>query len=148
MRRLLAAAVAALLVAACGGSSSNHTITGTMSLRVPGKTMQTFRSGGIGNPSRFAVGAPCLASDYSEGYADLDEGAAVTVKNEKDVVVATGRLGPGLWTSDACQMPFTISDVPEASFYAVEVGRRGVQRYSKAEMEEAKWVVELVVTDT
>ena len=70
------------------------------------------------------------------------------MKNEKDVVIATGRLGAGLWTADSCEMPFTISKVPDAPFYAVEVGRRGVQRYSKAEMETAKWTVGLTVTDT
>jgi len=39
---------------------------------------------------------------------------------------------------------FTI-DVPEATFYTLEFGRRGEQIYAKEDMEDAGWHVDLTI---
>jgi hypothetical protein len=137
----------ALALAGCGGSSG-HTLTGTVELVYPPSSLKSLRSGIIGHAQDFAEGASCKASKYADGYDDLDPGASVVVKNEKDTVVASGRLGPGQFTATGCETPFTVSKVPAASFYSVEVGHRGAQRYSRTEMDAAKWAVDLSITAT
>lgn len=102
---------------------SLQTITGTMLLRdrSPAFDGQCFGDG---------------------GYSDLREGAQVTVSDESGATIAVGELGRGESVeSRYCEFSITVEDVPAATFYSIEVSRRGQLRYSMAEMERMDWEV-------
>lgn len=135
MRRI-AAAVAALALTGCtshDGPASTPTpkpvaIVGSLVLNSPGV-------------QRGSTGDPCWVS--TKGYQDIREGAQVTVTDGAGAVIALGSLGPGKIgkTTTAgsqtigldCTFPFTV-EVPERDFYGVEVARRGVVRYARADI--------------
>jgi hypothetical protein len=62
-------------------------------------------------------------------------------------VIANGSLDKGevvktkFWNN--CEFPFTVSNVPTAKFYRVEVGRRGQVSYSYDQMRANGWKVSL-----
>lgn len=104
---------------------AKHDITGLMTLN--------------DDSTRWYTGDPCSGAG---GYSDIDEGAQVTVTNEKGDTIATGYLGQGeTISSKVCAFKFTVENAPDAKFYAVEVSRRGELRFSKAEMEANDWFV-------
>jgi hypothetical protein len=74
-------------------------------------------------------------------YADIQVGAQVTVKNQDGTIIGLGKLQHDLGPPDHCTFAFTIGDVPDASFYSVEVTHRGALTYSAAEIESAAWTV-------
>ena len=119
-----------LLVAACGGGS--HTLHGTLTLTT---SSDITRSGGH-----------CSGTG---GYSDLTAGGAVTVKNESGTVIATGSLDQGV--SDAtyptvvCHFAFTISNVPDAKFYSIEVTHRGALTYSQDQLNSNDWKVDATI---
>jgi hypothetical protein len=78
----------------------------------------------------------------------MTEGASVTVKDGKGALIATGSLQAGdsgaalvLGQSVTCDMPFEVTNVPDADFYQVEVSHRGAITYSKADLESKGWIV-------
>jgi len=87
------------------------------------------------------------------GYDDVR--MDVVVRDESGAIIATDRteaLPPKedgnagerqreRWT---CRYAFTVT-VPDAPFYTVEVGNRGEQTYSRADLEAAGWSVELTL---
>jgi hypothetical protein len=79
------------------------------------------------------------------GYSDVKAGMQVVVKNEKSEILAVGELGDDDYTGEygqvACKFPISIKDIPKASFYEIEVGRRGSLKYSFDELRNAKWSV-------
>ena len=112
------------------GAEPVHTITGEMALR---------------DSDRFDydVGDSCSGSG---GYSDIAQGAPVTVKNQSGTVIGSGSLGPGTIEGDttavrACVFPFQVDDVSDAEFFQVEISRRGVLSYSKADMEANGWTL-------
>jgi hypothetical protein len=110
----------ALPVAAAGAFpvSGTATLTGAVPNR-PGVTV---------------IGSSCAGAG---GYADVREGAPVTVADATGTVVATGSLGPGRATSSAtCSFLFTLPAVPAGSpFYLVEVGHHGAVTYTGADLQ-------------
>jgi hypothetical protein len=84
-------------------------------------------------PSVAAAGASCAGTG---GYADVREGATVTIADAAGTVVATGTLGRARAdspSSTSCAFPFTVARVPSGSrFYLVEVGHHGAWTYSGA----------------
>lgn len=82
------------------------------------------------------------------GYDDITKGLQVVVRNDRNKILATARLGAGKRNSTAstlgtrCTFKFTVKDVPESPFYAVEVGRRGELTYSAKELAKMKWRVQ------
>lgn len=81
------------------------------------------------------------------GYSDVKTGLQVVVKNEKNEILAVGALGDdnnysGQHAQVACDFPFSIKDLPRATFYQIEVGRRGSLKYSFDELRNAKWMVQ------
>jgi len=79
------------------------------------------------------------------GYSDVKAGMQVVVKNEKSDIVALGELGgddySGEYGQVACKFPISIKDIPKASFYEIEVGKRGSLKYSFEELRNANWSV-------
>lgn len=139
-RKQVAIAVGVVAIAAVAYMvwPKSHTITGKMELL-----------GDAESVSGSAMGQPCSGLG---GYSDMDAGADVTVKDQDGSLIATGSLGPGeiSFLEDpfrACAFRFTVNGVPDASFYEVEVGRRGGLTYSKAEMEAQDWTVEASLGD-
>lgn len=87
--------------------------------------------------------------DTCEGqgrYGDIHEGASVTITDQSGVVVAMGSfygskitqsiMMPGYRKQAAVQCTFSFRAlVPEREFYGVEVGQRGVVRFSRAQVD-------------
>jgi hypothetical protein len=81
----------------------------------------------------------------SGGYADIKVGTQITVTDQTGTIIGLGELEPiDLPDEDRCVFTFTI-DVPEATFYTVAMGRRGDLTYSKQDLEDAGWHVDLVI---
>jgi hypothetical protein len=117
----------------------------------------TETSGEIGDDTFRVVGAFTLVGTQGEeflslgsagclglgGYDDVTVGSQIVVRNENDTIIATAMLEPDPTSSDdECQMQFIV-DVPDATFYSFEMGRRGAIVYSKQEMEENGWRISL-----
>lgn len=116
-----ALAVLAVTIAACGGG---HTITGTFTLTDSDVAYSTADCHGTG------------------GYSDIRVGAGVVVKDGAGKTIGTTDLtyNSSISGAGSCAYAFTV-EVPNADFYAVEVGRRGALTYSKTELEARGWVV-------
>jgi hypothetical protein len=88
----------------------------------------------------------------TNGYDDVGTGTAVVVRDADGTIVGTGRLV----TEDAprtsptphnCEWTFEVADLPDSTFYSVEVGDRGELTYSQAELEAMDWVVSATLGD-
>ena len=82
------------------------------------------------------------------GYDDIRDGLEVAVTDAAGTVIGLGRLSskPGEDTfagRRTCEYEFTVSGLPDASFYGVEVGHRGVVRFSAADLAQKGWAVEV-----
>lgn len=141
---LLIGGLAVALTRGGGG----HTIRGSMDLA----DVQVTRPG-----------EPCTGSG---GYSDVAPGAPVIVRNGAGDTIATSELELGrsigedgkierdgqnvtqtFGAVEGCRFTFTIDDVPNSKFYAVEVSHRGALTYSKKQMEERAWKVSLTLGD-
>jgi hypothetical protein len=159
MRRLLGIVVLLLVLAACAGNAKSgttptttetHTITGTFTLQgsaladtevedsdTPNENFSTDKDLGL-------AGSGCQGTN---GYDDIAAGLQVIVSDESGTVIANGSLDQGqvvkakFWNS--CEFPFTVSNVPTAKFYRVEVGGRGQVSYSYDQMGANGWNVKL-----
>lgn len=79
------------------------------------------------------------------GYDDIQAGAQITVKDQTGTIIGIGELEP-IYTVDGDRCVFVFSlDVPEATFYTLEMGRRGEQAYSRQDLEQAGWRVDLSI---
>lgn len=122
---------------------------------------EAFTLTGTVTISGSAVGDQEGACQGSGGYSDMRPGASVVVMDGTGTTLATGTLLKGEvdeersqrlpirradpWIRITCVLPLTVSDIPHAQFYEVEVGRRGGLTYSFKEMEAQDWTVELVL---
>jgi hypothetical protein len=115
------------VIVALSLAGGGHTIAGTFSL---------FDS---------EVSESCQGSG---GYEDIRPGADVTIRNETGATIATGALGSGEYASGfGCDYDFSVEGVPDAAFYRIEVSHRGEVEYSKSEMEQQDWTVQLSLGD-
>jgi hypothetical protein len=79
------------------------------------------------------------------GFDDIATGAQITVRDESGTIIGVGELEPiYLVDQDRCVFTFTV-DVPSATFYTVEMGRRGSISYSRDELDEANWQLYLSI---
>lgn len=130
---LVVVLVGGVLVAALGTGKSGHTLRGTFAL---------FDTDAF---SSSTSGSSCTGGS---GYDDIREGADVNVYNETGKLVATSSLLGGTIASDAnatCTFPFSVSNVPDAKFYKVEVSHRGGLTYSAADMRSNGWDLSLTL---
>ena len=129
-RWALVAMVVIGLGAAC--DSGGATLTGTFVL------FDTSGSIGGGESRCFGTG----------GYSDIDEGAEVAVHDEEGDLIGSSQLDSGEPIEElACEFRFVIEDLPDAKFYSIEVSQRGDVTFSKSELEEQDWKVELSLGD-
>jgi hypothetical protein len=129
----------ATIAAGNGGTpeaSEMHTITGTVV--IPGS--QHFAIEGRGP---YDVGDPCFGD---AGFDDIRSGASVRARDEAGNIVGLGRLNTGalvdIGTARGCEFSWTVK-VEDASFYVFDVANCGGPSFTRAELEEAGWSVEL-----
>lgn len=151
----------------------SHTMSGAVTLEVgawsyASKSLQDFvlssysgyGGGSKGGIATLPAGAQCVADGR---FDDIDETAEVTVKNQSGVIIATGMLRSGHTTIEVtgievdsnglgedgvgaqCVFDFTLTDVPRAKFYKIEIGRRQGPTFSYSEMAAVEWRPGLVL---
>ena len=80
------------------------------------------------------------------GYADIDSGMGVTLRDGDGTIIGTTSLSVGRTEGGrTCIFEFTFEDVPEAKFYAIEAGNRGELTFSAEDLEEQNWTVGLEI---
>ncbi len=126
---LVVAGVAIAGVASRAASHATHTVKGTFELHDSSPYSDNY----------WTSGGSC---EGSGGYSDIQEGATVNVLNQDGTVIATGALGSGTAvTRSECDFPINVDNVPDATFYKIEVTHRGQLTFSKSEMESNDWTV-------
>lgn len=137
---LAAITIVVMALGAVGGrwlimsSLDRQTITGSMTL---------IDSDFFGR----SVGASCSGTG---GYSDIKAGANVKLSDGKGNIIATSQLNAGtIERSQRCLFTFSLDDVPDEDFYVIGVGggRRGELTYSKSEMQDMDWTIDLVIGD-
>jgi hypothetical protein len=112
-------------------SAGNNTITGTFTL-----------TDSSSNYSTLSDGQSCTGNS---GYNDIAAGTEVQVSNQAGTILATSSLGAGTIQSGTCGFPFSVSHVPNASFYQIEVSHRGYVTLSKSELQNNDWTAGLAL---
>jgi len=113
-----------------GCGSSSHQLT---------RSIEVIEQLGVGSQNR--IGQTCTGMG---GYDDIQQGAAVVVRDESNKVLATSSLKGGkIVALETCGFDFTVDNVPDANFYQVEVSHRGAVTYSKADLDSKGWKVAL-----
>lgn len=130
----IVAAAAFIGLQASGVLSPRHTITGTFDL---------IDTSGISSGISF-LGGTC---EGDGGYGDISAGTNVSLKDGDGKLLASTSLGPGSGSTSRCTFEFEFQNVPEVSFYTVEVGRRGQITNSLADMKAAGWTFALTMGD-
>jgi hypothetical protein len=128
------ASIAALVAfgAIAGAAQSKHTIKGTMTL-YDSETYDYYENGD--------------GCSGEGGYGDIDEGTDVRVKDASGDLIGSGRLESGTVEGGTCVFDFTVDDVDDASYYSVEVSYRGDLSFSKSEMDDNGWQVDVTLGD-
>lgn len=80
------------------------------------------------------------------GYTDIKEAMAVTIRDGKGNILATGatesgKRPTGEYSNVLCNFSFEVGNVPKVDFYSIEVGRRGQLNFSYEEMQKKNWEV-------
>lgn len=121
-------------------SSAEHKLTGTF----------TVKDDDITDDDKIGprtAGGVCSGGIISSGYSDLDSNTSVVVRDGDGKILANGHLTFGKWVKDSiwwtCQFGIEVDGIPDADFYAIEVGRRGEQVYSRADLDERNWTLTL-----
>ncbi|MEA2576491.1 MAG: hypothetical protein QOD78_79 [Chloroflexota bacterium] len=123
------AIIAAAAFISLGGSGAllpKHDIAGTFTLTDSGDTFFPSCSG-------------------NGGYSDIRPGANVVLRDGDGKLLSTGALGAGVGSGSQCVLDFSLPEVPEVSFYTIEVGKRGNLSYSLADMKSMGWAIDLTL---
>jgi hypothetical protein len=150
MRRTLALLVAATVLAGCGVTTDTDAATTTTASSTTTPVEQTIL--GFLLLRDLVRFEPCVGTG---GYGDIHDGAQVVVKDDTGATIAVGELGPGeLYAVPSggdpepgqpgyCRFDLTVLNVPDSDFYEIAVGTREGITYSREEMEDASWELEL-----
>jgi hypothetical protein len=68
------------------------------------------------------------------GYSDMSAGVSVTVYDGGGKIVGVSAVGFGVRHGQRCVWAFGVPDLPDVSFYQVEVGHRGKVAVGKADL--------------
>jgi serine/threonine-protein kinase len=129
--KIAAAAAGVLVLCACGGDGRSGAepepgffgVEGTIAVPSATHLRSGEKSAGF-----------CRVKD---GYEDLRTGASVVVTDAEGDVVGVGSLVDVDRSAEECRYSFEIANVPEGSAaYGVEVGSRGLVRYTRAELDD------------
>jgi len=153
--------VGATLLAACGSPSTNGGSNGTPQTHAITGYVRVYQ---LMDDPKFSqcdvngvVNSSCLAQlnldgdscDATGGYSDLSSGSQVVVKDGSGNVIATGSEASGTIGGSKptyyCELPITVSGVPDKAFYAIQLGHRNAMTYSKAQMVSQNWAVSIEV---
>lgn len=140
MKRL-AIGVVAILIAACGApDATSAPATGPTPTSAPSATAThalsaTIPLGGFPNIGVSEHGC------FGQGdFVALKQGAEVTIRNETDTIIGTGKLSGGVVKPGNCVFTFTAT-VPEAAFYRMSVASLALPTLSLQDMTRANWKV-------
>ena len=115
-----------------GDSSRTHTITGTLDV----VTQALFG---------LSAGASCYVPTAYGGEMNGDQ---VTASDGSGSTLGVGTLTNGTVTGSGatiCEFSFTVSDVPDASFYSVTIDGHSGPQYSKNQLHSANWAMSLTL---
>lgn len=102
----------------------------------------TVRDSDERNPSVLVLDTWCFTRG---GYADISSGADVKVKDGEGVVIALSELSKGTAVnSTTCRFDFVV-ELPGSDFYSIEIGNRDEVTYSKADLAERDWRLDLSI---
>ncbi|MFJ4550324.1 hypothetical protein ACIP4X_14020 [Streptomyces sp. NPDC088817] len=146
-----AAGVAGLVVGA-GAVGLAWGLSGSGEAKAPGasKPVETFTMEGNVKlvlslreaMQKLNQGGQCMPR-HSGPYADIQEGATVTVYSADGTVLSTGELQEGVPSATDCTFPFAATGVPEGEkFYQVEVEHSGKKPVPTKKAHEGDVVVE------
>lgn len=144
--RLVALAVIAVIVvgavAASGALGAKHTLTGYLTVspsdgseELGWLTSITTSSGSV------QLGGSCTTRGAD---SDIVEGTDVSVRDDADKVVGSGALAAGtldFTTHVVCVFRFSVTGIPDATFYTVEIGSRGKLTFSKDDLDAKHWSI-------
>jgi hypothetical protein len=100
----------------------------------------TVRDSDERNPSVLVLDTWCGTRG---GYADISSGADVIVKDGEGVVIALSELSRGTAVSaTSCRFDFIV-ELPSSDFYSFNIGNRNEVTYSKADLMEQDWRLDL-----
>jgi hypothetical protein len=89
-------------------------------------------------------GSSCYTSG---GYSDVNSGTNVTVKNGDGKLLGVTDLSSGVTVgSYMCKFSFEL-EVSKSDFYSFDIGNRDEVSYSKEELEDKGWNLELTLGD-
>jgi hypothetical protein len=133
------ASLEAMMPSSDGGTpeaSETHTFNGTTAL----KYAASFEAPAL------HVGESCTGAG---GYNDIRPGATVRVLDEAGNIIGSTQLSVGEVIRlpgrvYGCEFSWTV-EVEDADFYVIEIANRAGPTYSRADLEEAGWTVELTI---
>jgi hypothetical protein len=141
MKRFFAIPAIALLFLGC--TPKPETLSGDLILPA------TSSSNISGFATREKFGEKCTGFDAT-GKNELEpikNGAQIQVKDASGKLVATGTLGEGkmvdLTGLGACQLPFSVANIPASNFYTIEVGSQKGLSYSLQDLKAKNWQIRL-----
>ena len=133
--------VIALILLAAGGAyvaffrSSNRVISGTLLLE-----QRNYEEAG-----------GCLSGGFG-GYDDIHVGAEVIVENDAGKIIGTSELSSvepvvldiTVSRAEWCRFSFTVT-ASDAAFYQIKIGHRSGATYSRTDLAEKGWRVDLTL---
>jgi hypothetical protein len=148
MKRLLPAL--ALLLAACSppAASEPSTSSAVVPSAAAAHTIEGLFTLYQDDPVEKSSGGAERYCRGTGGYEDIVSGLEVVVRDQSGDIIAADELRyepKGTQTATRCEFVFTVEDVPDAPFYSVEVGNRGEVTYSRDDLAEADWTVDVQV---
>ncbi len=148
---LLAVAVVAVAVVP-GAVAPKRKITGGILIYVSLTDAVTGAAACVDAPETCIHEWKSLGGDGCQGdggYSDIAQGRVVTVYDDSGKVIGTGALGAGSSKDvQGCRLPFVVDGLPLTSGYTIEVGSRGKLHYTQADLDGAKWDLELQIGST
>jgi hypothetical protein len=81
------------------------------------------------------------------GFRDIRGTMPVVVKDAEGKILAVGKTAIGRRVDNvSCVFDYSVADVPKASFYQIQFGRRGGIIYPLDRMVKSGWVVNAILS--
>jgi hypothetical protein len=147
---LVALTAGATIVIARHGNTGGHAATrsgATQQTSIPASPRIHTIAGTLDVVTQALFGLPAGASCYvPTAYGGEMNGDQVTVTDGSGSTLGVGTLTNGTVTGPGatiCEFSFTVSDVPDSSFYGVTVDGHSGPQYSKGQLQSANWAMSL-----